>query len=225
MSSVSAIVPAYNAARYLGEAIESVLSQGSHVLEVIVADDGSTDGTRDVASAYPVRLLKLAHGGVSLARNTAVEAARGEWLAFLDADDLWLPGKLRAQLEASAAHPDAGLLLCERVFQFDVPIPDWFTEEREGGSSALFQPSAWLVRRTDFERVGGFQQGRALGEDMNWLLRAWQIGIQHHVVPETLVIRRIHECNASARQPGARRQVFDLLRESVAIKRRGVVDR
>ncbi len=225
MSSVSVIIPAYNAARHLAEAIESVLGQGADVLEVIVADDGSTDGTRDVAEAYPVRLLTLVHAGVSVARNAAVDAATGEWLAFVDADDIWLPGKLSAQLAAAAAHPGAGLVLCERVFQFDVPIPEWFTEERDGGSSALFQPSAWLLRKRDFERVGGFEPGRALGEDMNWLLRAWQLGIQHHVVPETLVVRRIHECNASARQKGAREQVFDLLRESVAIKRRGVVDR
>jgi glycosyltransferase involved in cell wall biosynthesis len=225
VKSVSVIIPAYNAAQHLPEAIESVLQQSAGVLEIIVADDGSADGTRDVAAAYPVRLLALARGGVSVARNAAVDAANGEWLAFLDADDIWLPGKIGVQLAAAEDQPAVDLILCERVFQFDVPIPPWFTEERDGGSATLFQPSAWLLRKRTFQRVGGFEPGRALGEDMNWLLRAWQLGIQHHVVPETLVIRRIHECNASARQKSAREQVFDLLRESVAIKRRGRADR
>jgi glycosyltransferase involved in cell wall biosynthesis len=220
VSTVSVVIPTFNAAGHIAEAIESALAQGPSVMEVIVADDGSADRTREIAGAYPVRLLPLAHAGVSVTRNTGAAVATGEWIAFLDADDIWLPGKTAAQLAAAEADPGVGLFLCEHVFQFDVPIPEWFTGQREGGAFPLFQPSAWFVRKSEFERVGGFEPGRALSEDMNWLMRAWQAGVRHHVVPEVFVIRRIHECNVSSQQPDSRTQVFDLLRESVAIKRR-----
>lgn len=220
MSTVSVVIPTFNAARHIGEAIESALAQGAGVAEVIVADDGSSDRTREIAAAYPVRLIAMPHEGVSVTRNNAVAAASGEWIAFLDADDIWLPGKTAAQLAAAVANPQAGLILCEHVFQFDVPIPEWFTGQRAGGAFPLFQPSAWFVRKADFERVGGFEPGRALSEDMNWLMRAWEAGVQYHLVPDVFVIRRIHECNVSSQQADSRTQVFDLLRESVAIKRR-----
>ncbi len=111
---VSVIIPTYNRAGLVQEAVASVLAQTWRDFEVLVVDDGGSDGTDAALAPYASRLRLLrreSRGGVSAARNTGIEAARGEWLAFLDSDDLWLPEKLARQMAYLAAHPD--LLLCQ----------------------------------------------------------------------------------------------------------------
>ncbi|HEX3110532.1 MAG TPA: glycosyltransferase family A protein, partial [Thermoanaerobaculia bacterium] len=100
MKSVSVVIPSYNYARYLGEAIDSALGQTLPPLEVIVVDDGSTDDTPAVLAAYGdrIRVLRQKNAGVAVARNSGIAAARGECVAFLDADDVWLPRKLELQI-------------------------------------------------------------------------------------------------------------------------------
>jgi glycosyltransferase involved in cell wall biosynthesis len=113
--AVSAVIPTYNRASYLPQAIDSVLRQTHRVREIIVVDDGSTDDTRQVAASYGdlVRYVWRENGGEAAARNTGVQAATQEWVAFLDSDDMWLPQKIEAQAEALRAYPDAGLCYCE----------------------------------------------------------------------------------------------------------------
>ena len=112
MPQVSVIIPTYNRAHLVGEAIDSVLSQTYDDLELIVVDDGSQDGTRDVVAAYGSRLTYLhqEHRGVSAARNRGIEEARGNYLSFLDSDDLWLKEKLFLQMESMKLHPET--LIC-----------------------------------------------------------------------------------------------------------------
>ena len=118
---VSVIVPAYNRERYLGEALDSIFAQDYRPLEVIVADDGSTDGTARVARAYSeVRLLSLPHRGVAAARNAAIAASTGSLLAFLDSDDLWVAGKLDAQVGLLEGNPQIGYCFC-RMWNFLEP--------------------------------------------------------------------------------------------------------
>jgi glycosyltransferase involved in cell wall biosynthesis len=108
MNNVSVIVPAFNSSTYIGETIQSVLEQTHSALEILVIDDGSTDNTADVVRRYPVRYFCQQNAGPSAARNTGIANARGEFIAFLDSDDLWIPQKLAVQLEAFRHHPDAG---------------------------------------------------------------------------------------------------------------------
>lgn len=216
---VSVIVPVYNGERFLAEALQTALSQDYRPMQVIVADDGSTDGSVAVARSFPeVTVLELEHGGVSIARNSAVAASEGEWLAFLDADDLWLPNKVSRQVDAGSSSAKIGIVLCEQIHQFD-SVPRWWVWPTEPKSKTCFEPSAWLVRRSVFDDVGGFEPGRALGEDLNWLIRAWSLKVRHRVVRETLMRRRIHDGNTSAQLPTAELQLISLIRESVAIKR------
>ena len=212
---VSVIIPVYNGERFIRDALASVLAQDYAPIEVIVADDGSTDGTREASAALPgVRILALAHGGVSRTRNVAVAESHGEWLAFLDADDEWLPGKVSAQV-ALAQRSGRSLILCHMDHRFDGPVPDWFDGPTDGTAIVAYPPSGWLVSRTQFESVGGFDEARALGEDTQWLSRAWDLGVEHAVCPETLLVRRIHGGNATGNIPDQRRVVFDILRESI----------
>ncbi len=106
--SLSVVIPAYNCGKYIGRAVDSVLSQSRMADEVIVVDDGSSDNTGDVAGAYgePVRLIRQDSAGASAARNAGIEAASGEWIAFLDGDDEWLPEKLELQMGLLERNPN-----------------------------------------------------------------------------------------------------------------------
>ncbi len=105
---ISVVIPAYNAGRYIGRAIDSVLAQTRPAEEIIVVDDGSTDNTAEIAGAYGdrIRFIRQENAGASVARNTGIAAATGNWIAFLDADDEWLPEKLRLQTEHLERNPD-----------------------------------------------------------------------------------------------------------------------
>ena len=217
---VSAIIPVYNGAAFIEQALSSVFAQDYEPLEVIVADDGSTDDTATIARSFDdVTVLALSRGGVSRARNQAVDASRGEFLAFLDADDSWYPGKTSAQLELLESHPGAGFALCLQKHDFDGPVPGWFRGPTDDTPVAAFEPSAWLVRRATLEAVGGFDESRSLGEDTHWLSRAWDLGVRHVTSPEVLVRRRIHGSNATGTIPSQRDILLNILRESIGRKR------
>lgn len=110
MPAVSVIIPTYNRAKVVGRAVQSVLDQGVDALEIIIVDDGSTDGTKSALEPYlgRIKYLRQDNAGCSAARNAGLLAARSEWIAFLDSDDVWRAGKLRTQLEWAARHPSVG---------------------------------------------------------------------------------------------------------------------
>lgn len=220
---ISAIIPVYNGADYLAEAIESVIAQDYTPLEIIVADDGSTDDSAAIARSFPdVTCLDLPHGGVSRARNAAVEHSTGKWLAFLDADDRWLPGKLHAQVaQGESETGDAGgFVLCCQVHRFEGEVPSWFLKPLDGRSEIAFEPSAWLVRRDVFDAVGPFDEARALGEDTDWLSRARDAGVKYSALEGVFVERRIHDANTSRLLANPNRAMLQILRESLVRKRR-----
>jgi glycosyltransferase involved in cell wall biosynthesis len=201
---VSAIVPVFNGRDYLGAALQSILAQDYGNLEVIVVDDGSEDGTAAVARSYDaVRVLSQENRGHAAAKNTGIAAARGEFLGFLDADDLWEPGKLTAQVAHLAAHSDVGAVVCrQRIFADPgTTLPGWLEErlarEHIAGAPAAFIPSALLARRTALEQVGGFDVRFRHGNDSDWFFRARDAGVRVDVLPEVLIARRFHSSNLS----------------------------
>ena len=198
---VSVIVPAYNRERYLGEALDSIFAQDYRPLEVIVADDGSTDGTARVARAYSeVRLLSLPHRGVAAARNAAIAASTGSLLAFLDSDDLWVAGKLDAQVGLLEGNPQIGYCFC-RMWNFLEPgceSPSWAKTEGIGHVSDYCSMTSMVIRREVFDRIGEFDTQFHWGEDTDWLARARSLGISHVSLPEVYLRRRIHGTNVSA---------------------------
>ncbi|HEY8600249.1 MAG TPA: glycosyltransferase [Thermomicrobiales bacterium] len=197
--TVSVIIPVYNGARYLTEAIESVLAQTDPPLEIIVVDDGSTDGSAAIAAAFPaVHLISQPNRGVATARNVGIAAARGELIAFLDQDDLWLPGKLHAQVARHVAEPQLGytrthqrLLIEEGVDPSSWIGPALHTDHPSG------IPSSWMVRASLFTRIGGFDSRYVTASDGDWLFRAKDAGIPAAILPETFVLWRIHRDNQS----------------------------
>ncbi|MCL4503557.1 MAG: glycosyltransferase [Deltaproteobacteria bacterium] len=197
---VSVIIPTYNRAALVQEAVASVLAQSFRDFELIVVDDGSTDGTPEVLSPYASRLRFLRRenqSGVSAARNTGIAAARGEWLAFLDSDDLWLPEKLARQMAYLEEHPD--LLICqteETWVRRGIRVNQPQTHRKIGGQifyqsleRCMVSPSAVMLHRRLLAQHGGFDEELPAAEDYDlWLRLGWRYEIG--LVPEPLIIKR-----------------------------------
>src|SRR5947209_7116968 len=170
LPSVSVIIPAYNAAAFVARAVDSALRQSCATAEVLVIDDESTDETADIAGGYgpPVRLLRQAHAGPGAARNLGAREAAGEWLAFLDADDAWLPHKLERQMPFGA-DPAVDVVYTLRGKR---PVPLEASFEALWGGNFIVNSST-LVRRSSFWAFGGFDEDPALigCEDWNLWLR------------------------------------------------------
>ncbi|WP_207060994.1 glycosyltransferase family A protein [Motiliproteus sp. SC1-56] len=208
-NSVSVVIPAYNASTFISETLDSVLAQSEPPLEVIVVNDGSTDNTpKLIADHYPqVKLINQANGGVSRARNAGLAACRGDYIALVDADDLWEANKLARQLDALDRFPKAGFVVTDECF-FDEQV---YCESGMGRRSfrsqlpqdidMMAKPVTWLItepfvstssvlmRRELAQAVGGFEPGLQIGEDRDyWIRLALKAGILY--VPEVLVRKR-----------------------------------
>lgn len=221
--TISVVIPARDAGRYLGEALDSVLGQTLPADEVVVVDDGSTDGTAEVAESYgdPVRCLRRQGRGIAAAVNAGIEASRGEVLAFLDADDLWLERKLELQ-RAALEETGADIALCN-VEQFISPdlTPTERAELRPPPDGiAGFTRGAMMISRRDFERVGPFPLGWIVVEFIDWYGRAHDAGLTHTVVPEVLMRRRIHTTNTGRRNKRARDEYATAMRMVIERRRR-----
>lgn len=198
MTKVSVVIPCYNAERYIGATLRSVLAQGLPDMEVIVVDDGSSDGSADlVRRGFPgVTLLRQANQGVAAARNHGIEHATGDWIAFVDADDIWLPDKLTAQLALLQANPDARIAYTAWQVWHSTdpePTPELLAQlaaragdqARWAGASGWIYPellldcvvwtSTVLAQRTLLRELGGFDAGLRIGEDYDLWLRASRV--------------------------------------------------
>ena len=209
MSTVAVIIPAYNQAVYIREAIESVLRQSRPADEVIVVDDGSTDNTADVAASYPgVTVIRQSNGGVCAARNHAVTSATSEWVAFLDHDDAWRWDKLQLQMAALDASPGWDVCICNAVAlrsegdpanfgppPLHLPPSDQIAAELLG--NLRFPPGTAVVRRDLLQRVGGFDTSAHPCEDWDLWLRLVSAGCRFIVVHEPLLLIRQHASNIS----------------------------
>jgi glycosyltransferase involved in cell wall biosynthesis len=224
---VSVMIGVYNTAPYLGEAIESVLAQDYEPLELIVVDDGSTDGSGDVARSFAgVRVIRQDNAGNGAARNRAVAEASGARYAFLDADDRFTPGKLRRQNAALDADPGLDMVF-GHVWEFLSP-------ELDEATRAMLRPPApepmpWtapnlmLIRRESFERVGPFTTAVRVGVTVDWFARAAEVGLRYAILPEVVLERRLHTQNNGLRERASRSQYIEVIRQAME-RRRSATD-
>jgi len=222
---VSVIIPAFNAGRYLAAAIESVLAQTLPHAEVIVVDDGSTDESAKAANSFGARVHyeKRIHAGTAAARNHGISVARGGWLAFLDADDLWLREKLAAQFAELEKDPAFEMIFCG-VEQFFSPELD---EAARGKlvmavtKSAAPHCGTMLVRREVFQRVGLFNVDLRIAEFIDWFARAQDAGVKMTTVARPLMRRRWHLANTTRRdKAGSYSQLPEILKQALDRRRR-----
>jgi len=193
---VSIIIPAYNAEAFINDAIESVLAQDYRPIEVIVVDDGSSDETAFIAEKFgpPVVCHRQKNGGPPVARNRGLQIARGEYIGFLDADDLYEPGRIKLQFDKLQQNPGlafvVGRLMREQL-------------DNEPGGSIAFRPLEpdkyiWLqlglclFRRTVFDRVGVMEERLQHSDDWDWFMRARELQVPM-LLHENIVLRaRLH---------------------------------
>ena len=240
MAQVSVIIPAFNAAAFVAEAIDSVLAQTMRDFEIIVVNDGSTDETARLLSSYDGRItvVNQANHGLAAARNKGAAVARGEWLAFLDADDLWHPDKL--QLQLAIAGPNDHFSYTDRLNIGDRgPLPLRQGDLQPGYEGDVFEQllvvgniltaSSVMMRRRQFELLEGFCVDLQAAEDWDlWIRFAADYPMKYHREP--LVSYRFHSSMMSgdpAKMAAARtavvRRALDLPRArrlSPAVKRR-----
>lgn len=224
---VSCVVPVFNSERYLGEALESIFQQTHSPLEVIVVDDGSTDATAAVIASQGdrVRAFAQTNSGPAAARNRGVREARGEFVAFLDADDLWVPEKLGRQLERFAERPELHLCFSQLV-NFWIPELEEeaarFREHRLAKPVPALLAATLLARRTAFDTAGEFDPSRGYTHSTEWLLRVRERGLVSETLPEVLYRRRMHHGNRSRIHAGASRgEYLDLVKAHLDRRRRG----
>ena len=222
---VSVIIPTYNRAAYLVEAVESVMAQGYDDYEVIVADDGSTDDTAERVAAFgeSVRYLRLAHSGrPSVARNRALEVARGELVAFLDDDDRWHPEKLQRQVALFGGEPAPGLVYSDlRFFSTDgVSEPVLAPGQKRAGdifaallSDCFVHTSTVILRRSLLDVTGRFDETMASAEDFDlWLRLAYAAPVGFVDAPLTLVRRHPGEISHHREEISSRSVITTLER-------------
>ena len=208
---VSVIIPTYNRAALVQQAVASVKAQTYRDFEIVVVDDGGTDGAYEVLSAD--RELRVLHHpsrrGVSAARNTGITAARGEWLAFLDSDDLWLPDKLARQVLLLEGAPELRLCQTDETWvRRGVRVNKPAAHGKMAGriflpslARCMISPSAVMLHRRLLEDHGGFDAALPAAEDYDlWLRLTWRYEVG--LVDEPLVIKRGGHPDQLSRQWG-----------------------
>lgn len=205
MPTVSVIIHTYNNEKFIGETIDSVLNQTYNDYEIIVVDDGSEDGTRDALLPYmqKIRYHYKENGGIASAKNTGISLSNAEFIAFLDHDDLWVPDKLKIQMEYFDVHPHIGLVYAKYAsFRDDKELR---TKPEKGYSGWIFknllsksivQTSTVMVKRECLNAVGPYDESFKLADEYDMFLRIAK-RFQCGFVDKRLTRYRVHDMNAS----------------------------
>jgi glycosyltransferase involved in cell wall biosynthesis len=223
-SLISIIIPVYNCEQYLEEALESVLNQNFKPLDIIVIDDGSTDRSLSIAESYvpQIRVFQQPNLGAAEARNNGIKNANGDFLAFLDSDDVWLTDKLSSQIELFTENPNLDMVF-GGVEQFLSPeleqdhnTPTVAIKKHPLGLLA----GTMLIRKASFLKVGLFNSAWKIGEFIDWYAKAKEQNLSNMVLPKTVLRRRIHTSNLGIRAKGSRSDYIQILKASLDRKRK-----
>lgn len=206
IDSISVIIPVYNGENFIKETIESVLAQSHKNLEVIVVDDGSNDNTIEIVEYFgdKIQIFKMSNSGVAAARNFGVTMAKGNWIAFLDADDIWAPRKLERQFRATRrynwSYTDTKFIGGAN----DGKLDSYFTKKHEGNvleklvQGNFISTSTVMIKRETFIQVGGFDEAlRSIQDWELWVRVAKSNPIAY--INEPLTMYRIHQSSTSRR--------------------------
>lgn len=224
-SGISLIIPVYNASPYLREAIDSALNQTMPPRQIIAVDDGSTDDSQEIARSYgdAVTVIAQANSECAAARNRGLMEAGQPLIAFLDADDRFVPGKLERQVRALAEHPEAMACIC-RVCDFWSPeMPD------AARKNAMLEPQlrlgqaeTWLVRREVFKRIGVFNTSRnfafAEGSELYSRIESARLGVA--CIDDVLVERRLHSSNKTTNSKAHLDGIMALMKRRLDLRKR-----
>lgn len=198
---VSVIIPVYNGEKFIGDAIKSVLNQKYDPIEIIVVNDGSTDSSESIIKEFGNKVIyaERDNGGPPAARNTALEYATGEFLSFIDQDDIWHPHKLGIQLSIFKKFRDLSLVIgFSMKYKFNSIDEIDEDAQKEFTTLELLLGSS-LVKRKSFESVGSFDPDLLSGDDTDWFLRARENQLPIYVHRDLVFFHRLHETNFTKR--------------------------
>jgi glycosyltransferase involved in cell wall biosynthesis len=222
-AKISVLIPVYNCERYLGEAIASALSQTMPPIEVLVIDDGSTDGTARVAQSFGahIRYVYQPNAGASAARNRGADLATGAFLSFLDADDLWHREKLSRQWTCFAEESELEIVACYLEHFVSPDVADRLTGRIRCPEHPMPAPgpATMLIRRQALLAVGPFDTAIRCGESIEWYARAVDLKLRCRMIPDVLVSRRLHLDNGSRMTPEGNADYLRVVREALERRR------
>jgi glycosyltransferase involved in cell wall biosynthesis len=220
---VSAIIPVYNGEAFLAEAVASIQRQLVDALEIIIVNDGSTDGTSEVIEGLQgaIQSVSQPNRGPAAARSRGVRMARGNVIAFLDADDLWPEDKLEIQLAHLARHPAVDIVLgqTQRIRQF---TRDGGAQVYEKGADpwTTLMFGAAVIRTSAFDTVGLPDESFQFDDDVDWFLRARELGLSILTHPDVAVFYRRHKANLTNQRATDQRYFLMALKRSIDRRRR-----
>ncbi|MDG2383309.1 MAG: glycosyltransferase family A protein [Pirellulaceae bacterium] len=221
-TDVSIIVPVYNGADYVRDAIESILAQSHTAHEIIVIDDGSTDSTGAIVSKFEgvVRYLRQDNHGAPAARNRGITEASCEWVGFLDADDLYRPHKLEIQLRRFRTHPSVDVVMGSREHHMlcSAEGEEPRFERLKIDEHVPLQLGCGLFRRSAFQKVGPFDTSLKYCDDYDWFNRAREISLPLLLHDDIVLDQRVHTTNLTQHRQLANR--FQLLAFKKSLDRR-----
>ncbi len=220
---VSVIIPVYNSELYLEESIRSVLAQTYQPLEILIINDGSTDGSESVARKFTQQTLYLyqSNQGAAAARNRGIKKSSGEFLAFLDADDLWESDKIAKQMDILEQEADLDMVF-GNVFQFISEDTKSVSRARLDEADQIlpgYVPGTILIRKKAFLKVGLFSTAWKIGEFIDWYLKAMETGLNPVMLPDIVMRRRIHSSNLGIRLKDMRNDYVKIVKASLDRRR------
>lgn len=211
MPTISIILPIYNTEKYVRESLESILNQTYSDFEIICVDDGSTDTSMEIVreiadmdSEGRIVIVQLEkNSGIATARNAGIAIARGTFIAFADADDIWKPKKLELQMTQFESDPHLDISFC-MIQNFISPE---LSDEEKNVKNVALEPisgqvsGTFFAKKSSFDRVGLLNETYRVGEFIDWMARANELGLTNRIVPGVLYLRRAHTTNTTLDKP------------------------
>ncbi len=219
---ISVIVPVYNGESFLREAIESIHRQDHRPGEIIIVDDGSTDGTSVIASEFPdVRYVYQPNGGPASARNAGLRLARGNIICFLDADDIWSPNKLAHQFSCMMADPSVDIVIGLSQLTRQTRLLDGKRKfESYLDPRLMLNLGATMMRKSAFHTVGLFDETLRYTEDWDWFMRARELNVGTTVLKQVVQFHRRHDQNITNQADLGNQYAIRMIKMSLDRRRR-----
>lgn len=220
---ISVIIAVYNGEKYIKEAIDSLLAQTYPSLEIIVIDDGSQDGTEKIVKGYgeALRYFFQPNQGQPVAMNLGLSLARGKYVTFLDADDIYTPTKLALQIEFLEKNPHLNHVFghIEHFLSPDIPAEEKHKWKCPQKIQPTFSAATGLFEKALFDEVGGFNPEQRIGNFIEWYIRAKKKGLTEAIIPEKVLMRRIHQNNMTSNTPGAALEYLKIIKASLSLNK------